>query len=47
MMTAELKKLHLDRFYENMIRVIKNWFENGESDDITEHITRFIFDSGN
>ena len=45
--SGELKKLHLDRFYENMMKVIKNWFEDGESDDITEHITRFIFDSGN
>lgn len=43
----ELKKMHLDIFYENMVRVIKNWFEDGESDIITEHITQFIFSCGN
>ena len=43
----ELKKMKLDRFYENMQRVIKNWFEDKESDSVTDHITDFIFSCGN
>ena len=43
----ELKKMRLDTFYKNMVCVIKNWFEDGESDVVTEHITQFIFSCGN
>ncbi len=43
----ELKKMNLDRFYDNMKNVIKNWFEDGSCDEITELITQFIFGNGN
>ena len=42
----ELKKLCLDRFHDNMKRVMDHWFEGGASDDVTELISQFILTSG-
>lgn len=42
----ELKKLDLYDFYINIVKTAKNWFENGESNEITEHITHTIFKDG-
>lgn len=43
----ELENLSLADFHENMLRVLKNWFENGPEDDVTELISQFVFASGN
>lgn len=43
---AELEKLHLLAFYENMLRVLEVWFTGGKTDDITELITAFVFSGG-
>lgn len=43
---AELEKLHLLTFYRNIRKVLNVWFEDEEPDDITEHITEFIFSGG-
>lgn len=43
----ELKKLSLERFHDNMLRVLENWFGDGPEDDVTELISQFIFSSGN
>lgn len=43
---AELKKLELVRFYDNIRRVLAVWFEDARGDEITELITQFIFSSG-
>lgn len=45
-MEAELEKLHLLAFYRNIRKVLKVWFENEAPDEITEHITDFIFSGG-
>ena len=42
----ELKKLCLDRFHDNMKRVMDHWFEGCPSDDVTELISQFIMGSG-
>jgi hypothetical protein len=42
----ELKKLQLLEFYDNILRTLKVWFEDGKADEITELITSFIFASG-
>ena len=43
---TELKKLHLDKFYENVQRTLDCWFRDREFDDVTERITQTIFRSG-
>ena len=43
---AELEKLGLERFHENMMRLLDHWFEDGSADDVTELISQFIFSSG-
>lgn len=43
---AELDKLRLLEFYENTRQLLEFWFESGESNDRTEFMTDFIFDSG-
>ena len=43
---TELKKLQLDAFYENIYRTLDAWFEGGQSDEMTAHISDFIFRSG-
>ncbi len=42
----ELKKLNLYEFYQNVIDTLDVWFENKESNEKTELITQFIFNSG-
>ncbi len=42
----ELKKLQLFDFHINCIKLIENWFENGEASDITDYMTSFVFSSG-
>lgn len=42
----ELKKLQLLEFYENILRTLAVWFEDGPADEITRCITDFIFTSG-
>jgi len=43
---AELDKLHLLEFYENICRLIGVWFEAAEADERTAFISEFIFSSG-
>ncbi|MBQ8146939.1 MAG: nucleotidyltransferase family protein [Clostridia bacterium] len=42
----ELEALQLLRFWDNVERLLKAWFEDGEWDDVLEHITRRIFSNG-
>lgn len=42
----ELRKLQLLEFYDNVLKTLQVWFEDGEPDEITEVITQFIFASG-
>ena len=42
----ELTSLQLYDFYVNVMNTLKYWFEDGESNDITEFITDYIFKSG-
>lgn len=44
--TAELTKLGLCEFYKNIKKTLLVWFEDGESCEITSHITQRIFTSG-
>ena len=45
--TAELKKLQLLDFYENICRLMSVWFEDAQTDDKIEYISEYIFSSGN
>ena len=40
------KKLKMDKFWENVKRLLDNWFEDGPSDDVIEHMTVKMFGSG-
>lgn len=42
----ELGKLRLDVFYKNTMRTLDVWFDDAAPDDVTEFITRIIFNSG-
>ena len=42
----ELEKMGLQVFYTNVMRMIAVWFEDVESDDVTEFITQTVFGSG-
>ena len=42
----EMCVLKLQKFYKNILRLLNVWFENGESDPVTDCITDFIFNSG-
>ena len=42
----ELSRLSLHLFYQNIVRLLQVWFEDAETDEKTEFITRFIFESG-
>jgi len=42
----ELKKLQIDKFYLNVIDTLSAWFDNGENTEITDHITKVVFNSG-
>lgn len=43
---SQLKKLHLDVFYENVMRTLSVWFEDACEDAITDQITNSVFNSG-
>ena len=43
----ELKKLKLLEFYQNIRRLLEFWFEDGPADPVVEHMTDYIFASGN
>ena len=43
---TELTKLQLLQFYKNVRHLIRVWFEDEESDEITELLSRVIFNSG-
>ena len=43
---TELKKLHLLEFYENILRLIQAWFEDGAMDEKLEFMTQVIFSGG-
>lgn len=43
---CELKKMMLDKFYENVLHTIGVWFEGKQPTDITDFITEYIFSSG-
>ena len=42
----KLESLQLRQFCENMQRLLKCWFENGNSDAVIDLMTQFLFDSG-
>lgn len=42
----ELKKMGLDDFYKNVIRVIAVWFDGESSDELTDYITENVFAGG-
>ena len=42
----ELEKLHLRKFYENMMRTLDVWFQDRELDPVTELITDHVFSGG-
>lgn len=42
-----LERLQLLEFYENMRKLMRVWFEQESSDDMTEILTAYIFESGN
>ncbi len=42
----ELRKLRLDEFYDNMLRTLDLWFEEGEGDAITELISSYVLGGG-
>lgn len=42
----ELRKLRLLEFYDNIIRTLEVWFEDGEDSEVTQCVTNFIFSSG-
>lgn len=43
---AQLDKLQLLRFYENVLRTARVWFDGESSDEVTDFITEVIFGSG-
>lgn len=42
----ELKKLHLDVFYEHIMELMRVWFYQTEGDAVTDFLTGKIFESG-
>lgn len=46
-LNAELDKLSLRSFYDNIRRLIQMWFDDAPSDVMTDFLTAYIFDSGN
>ena len=43
---AQLDKLQLLRFYENIVRTARVWFDKANGDEVTDFITEVIFGSG-
>ena len=44
--SKELCKMGLDVFFENILKTIKVWFENGKESEMTDFITITILNSG-
>jgi len=44
--TKELEKLQLLAFYQNILSLLAVWFADAPSDEKTEFMTNFLFDSG-
>ena len=42
----EMEKLHLLLFYRNICRLLRVWFEDSETDAVTEYITAYVFSGG-
>lgn len=42
----ELRKLRLLEFYDNVLKTLIVWFEDGTADEVTQCITDFIFSAG-
>lgn len=42
----EMKKLHLQKFYEHVSLLLKVWFDGAASDEVVEVISQYIFNSG-
>lgn len=43
---AELKKLGLEKFHENVLKLIDFWFCDGKADEMLYDMTAFVFSSG-
>ena len=43
----QMVQLQLDKFFENTLKAISAAFENGKSDDTTNVIADYVFNSGN
>ena len=43
----ELKKIHLQKFYKNVLALLDVWFEDGEETPVTERMNEYILSSGN
>ena len=43
---AELRKLQLYNFYQNTINTLRVWFEQKDTDEVSDFITQIIFNSG-
>ena len=43
---AELEKMNILKFYNNVLKTAKSWFEGGEQDEMTEFITKRVVESG-
>ena len=43
---AEMERLRLSKFHQNVWKMIDYWFADGESDEVTEYLTNFFFSSG-
>ena len=42
----QMKELQLHRFYVNILRLLRVWFEEGDDDPVTDTITDAVFQSG-
>lgn len=42
----QLKKLHLEEFYGNAVKLAMHWFRDGEADALTERMARFVLSGG-
>lgn len=42
----EMKKIHLQKFYQNMCALLDVWFSNGVETEETDSISEYIFNSG-
>ena len=42
----ELARLRLQEFHQNICKMVACWFSDGDTDEITEYLTDFFFNSG-